>query len=371
MSGEVSKLIRESRIIVCCGAGGVGKTTTSGAIAIAGARMGRRVLVLTIDPSKRLAEALGVERNPPAPVALKEDRLRSVGINPPGTLDAWMLDPKLIADQEVRAIVKDPKDVEKLLQNRIYKHVTTMVAGMHEYTAMQALHRFVLSGRYDLVVLDTPPSRHALDFLEAPGRLSRFLDGRIFKMFMPQEHVGGLRRAAGSIVSRVLGGVLGEQFASDLSVFFGVFSGVLSTLNRDVSGMRDFLSQPDVAFLLVTSPAPAALEEALFFQKKTDELKLPFRGFVLNRSHAYDEGRQFPNDAIFANETIPRSSIEKLQILAESERSLIARDQELVRDLGRRAGVGGFATALPVLLPHETEMKKLESLANQLMSADI
>ncbi|MBI3557488.1 MAG: ArsA family ATPase [Deltaproteobacteria bacterium] len=369
MSGEVSKLIRESRIIVCCGAGGVGKTTTSGAIAIAGARMGRRVLVLTIDPSKRLAEALGVERNPPAPVTLPADRLQAVGIQAPGTLDAWMLDPKLIADQEVRAIVKNPEDIEKLLSNRIYKHVTTMVAGMHEYTAMQALHRFVLSGRYDLVVLDTPPSRHALDFLEAPSRLSRFLDGRVFKMFMPAETTGGLRRAAGSLVSRVLGGVLGEQFAGDLSVFFGVFAGVLGTLNRDVSGMRDFLSKPDVAFLLVTSPAPAALEEALFFQRKTDELKLPFRGFVLNRSHAYDYGRKFPETALLIGHSIARTTAEKLQNLAESEKDLIGRDQELVKDLARRAGVGGFATALPVLLPNETEMRKLETLADQFKGA--
>ncbi|MBI3541903.1 MAG: ArsA family ATPase [Deltaproteobacteria bacterium] len=361
-AGDAEKLraiVREARIVVCCGAGGVGKTTTSGALALAAASLGRKVLVLTIDPSKRLAETLGVSRNPPKPVPVELERLGLAGRGASaGSLDAWMLDPKLIADEAVRRIVRNPTEVEKLLQNRIYQSVTTMVAGMHEYTAMQALHRFVEENRYDLVVLDTPPSRHALDFLEAPGRLSRFLDGRVFRMFMPSEQgssaFGGLKRAAGGLVHRVLNGVLGPEFSSDLTVFFGVFAGVLGTISRDVTGMREFLSRPEVSFLLISSPAAAALEEALFFQDKTRELKLPFRGFLLNRSHAADAERAFPDAAGLSpsgGELSPaaRSGLEKLGRLAAAERELITRDQKLLGDLKRRAGEGGFAVALPTL----------------------
>jgi anion-transporting ArsA/GET3 family ATPase len=286
-----------------------------------------------------------------------------------------MLDPKLVADEAVRRIVKSPGDVEKLFQNRIYQHVTTMVAGMHEYTAMQALHRFVLEGRYDLVVLDTPPSRHALDFLEAPGRLSRFLDGRVFRMFMPSEKgQGGARRFAGGIVNRVLGGVLGEQFASDLAVFFGTFAGVLSTISRDVTGMREFLSGPDVAFLLITSPAPAALEEALFFQGKTAELRLPFKGYVLNRSNALGaENRHVPTlEALNrlagpggVNEAV-KQALPKFVELADSELELIERDRSLLSDLAKRAGSGGFAEALPVLTHEGPEFEQLVTLSQHI-----
>lgn len=371
----LGELIRKGKIIVCCGAGGVGKTTASGAIAVAAAAAGRKVLVLTIDPSRRLAETLGVARNPKTPVALERAKLESVGIRPPGSLDAWMLDAKLIADDAVRRIVSNPEEVEKLFQNRIYQHVTTMVAGMHEYTAMQALHRFVQEGRYDLVVLDTPPSRHALDFLEAPGRLSRFLEGKVFRMFMPQEGpVSGFRRAAGGLINKVFHGVLGEQFASDLTTFFGVFAGVLNTIMRDVTGMRQFLSGPEVSFLLVTSPAPAALDEALFFENKTRELKLPFRGFILNRSLAREGSRQAPSPELLSRSgqpltAIELSAIEKLSALADGERALIERDEELLSDLSQRVGTKGFALALPMLLPGEDELRNLGILASVILES--
>src|SRR4051812_3115558 len=149
---RIGELIRNRRVIVCCGAGGVGKTTTAAALSLAAARAGRRVLVLTIDPSKRLAETLGVSRNPPTPVAVPPDRQIAAGIHAPASLDAWMLDPKLVADESVRRLTKNPEDAERVLGNRIYQQVSSMVAGMHEYTAMEALHRLVNEGRYDLVV---------------------------------------------------------------------------------------------------------------------------------------------------------------------------------------------------------------------------
>jgi len=364
----LESLVRNQRIIVCCGAGGVGKTTTAAALALAGARLGRRVLVLTIDPSRRLAETLGVARNPPKPVRLPEDRLSQAEIVPPATLEAWMLDPKLVSDEAVRRLVKSPAEAERVLENRIYQHVTAMVAGMHEYTAMEALHRFVDEGRYDLVILDTPPSRHALDFLEAPGRLSKFLDGKIFQLFLPKEG-GLLRRAASSLVNRVLKGVFGEEFAGDLTVFFSTFSGIFGSLNRDVTSMRAFLSQPDVAFLLVTSPAPAALMEALFFEKKTRELGLPFKGFVLNRSRAAHDGKVEPSDALLPANASPaaKSALRKLAVMAKDEQEHAEHDRKLLFDLAQRAGTSAVAVALPTLPTGADDMGTLLTVANVLL----
>ncbi|MFK7928255.1 MAG: ArsA family ATPase, partial [Myxococcota bacterium] len=178
MTLPIEELVMNRRILVVCGAGGVGKTTTATALALAGARQGRRVLALTVDPSKRLAQTLGVDRNLEAPISIPEERLRLAGIEPPGSLETWMLDPKLVADRMVQKLAKDPEEVERLMQNRIYRGISRMVAGMQEYMAMEALHEFHEEGRYDLVILDTPPSRNALAFLEGPQRMANFLDGR-------------------------------------------------------------------------------------------------------------------------------------------------------------------------------------------------
>ncbi len=364
----IEQILKTKHVIVCCGAGGVGKTTTAAALALAAARMGRRVLVLTIDPSRRLAETLGVSRNPKEPVPLPEDRKAAAEIVAPASLEAWMLDAKLVSDEAVRRLMKSEEEYQKVLKNRVYQHVTSMVAGMHEYTAMEALHGFVKEGRYDLVILDTPPSRHALDFLEAPGRLSRFLDGKIFRLFLPKEG-GFIHRAAGKIISRVLSGVFGDEFSSELTTFFKVFSPIFSALNRDVTQMREFLSKPDVAFLLVTSPAAAALTEVHFFQRKTSELGLPFRGFILNRSHARDQEKVFPDEKLLpaAPSSEARSGLEKLRLLARSEQALGERDRLLLQDLASRAGGGAIAVALPSLPQGADDMRTLLTIANVLV----
>ena len=364
----IGALLRDKRIVVCCGAGGVGKTTTSAALALAAARMGRRVLVLTIDPSRRLAETLGVARNPPAPVPLPPERQKAAGIAAPGSLEAWMLDPKLVADEAVRRLVTDPTDAQRVLDNRIYQQVTSMVAGMHEYTAMESLHRLVSSGRYDLVVLDTPPSRNALDFLEAPGRLARLIDGRIFRMFLPKEP-GLIGRAASKLIERVLGGVFGADFAGELLAFFQAFAGLFSTLTGDVTQMRAFLGRSDAAFLLVTSPSPATLDEAFFFRDKTRELGLPFEGFVLNKSRARSVGRPSPDESLLppGAGAEGQRALEKLAALARVEESAAKTDAALLGELAHRAGAGAFAAAVPNLPTGADDLATLLAVAEALV----
>ncbi len=367
---RVGDLIRTKRVIVCCGAGGVGKTTTAAALALAAARVGRRVLVLTIDPSKRLAETLGVERNPPDPVAIPADRQRLAGIQAPARLDAWMLDHKLVADTSVRRLTKTPEEAERILSNRIYQQASRMVAGMHEYTAMEALHRLVVTGTYDLVVLDTPPSRHALDFLEAPRRLSRLVDSPALAALLPKSD-GMLARAASKVLSKILSAVFGDEFATEFVGFIGTFAGIFQALNVDVNAMREFLSGADVAFLLVASPAPTTLAEAHFFQEKTKELGLPFRAFVLNRSRALNVKKGMPSslrDAAGGDVEL-ESAVRKLEAAAVTELELAGRDVALLRDLELRAGEEATAVALPEMPAGADDMGTLIAVADVLLGS--
>jgi len=372
------ELVCDRGILVICGAGGVGKTTTSTALALAGARQGRRVLALTVDPSKRLAQTLGVDRNLEAPVSIPEERLKLAGIEPPGELHAWMLDPKLVADRVVSKLAKDPEEVERLMQNRIYNGISRMVAGMQEYMAMEALHEFHDEGRFDLVILDTPPSRNALAFLEGPQRMSSFLDGRVFQLFLPhggdgESRPGFFRRAAGAIVERVNRAVFGDETYEDLQEFFGSFAGILGTLNHNAGDMIRMLGDPEeVAFLLVTSPTDASVSDAHFFRERTREMGLPFAGFVLNRSQALAAGRSFPDYDLLPDNASPAalSGMAKLQVLAEVERSEMERDRHLLATLAEEAGDVAFALATPTVPGGANDMPSLLQISDALWDAE-
>jgi anion-transporting ArsA/GET3 family ATPase len=364
----LAELARDNRVIVCCGAGGVGKTTTAASLGVAAARRGRRVLVLTIDPSRRLAEALGVSRNPPEPVALPLDRQVAAGIQPPGSLEAWMLDPVLVTDNAVRRFARTEEAARAILDNRLYQQGTQMVAGLHEYAAMKALHQFITEGRYDLVVLDTPPSRNALDFLDAPSRLARFLEGPVFRIFVPAER-GFFAQAGTRLVWRVLNTALGATFAGELKVFFGVFAQLLSSLSTDLVAVRQRLSAADVAFVLVTTASPAALTEAHFFHDKIRQLGLPFGGFVVNRSRAAGPPKAFPQPSMLdegASENL-KSGLEKLKWLARAEVLEETRDRGLLADLALRGGHDAFSLALPNVTAGTGDMETLNTLAGLIL----
>ena len=171
MRAELEALITTKKVLVCCGAGGVGKTTTAAALALAAARSGRRVLVLTIDPAKRLAQALGIREHMRHPTPLSPETLAQAGVTT-GTLDAWMLNPDVVFEGLVHRMAPTMAQAERVLKSRLFRHLSELVAGMQEYTAAEALYELSTTGRYDLVVLDTPPARNALDFLEALGKLA-------------------------------------------------------------------------------------------------------------------------------------------------------------------------------------------------------
>lgn len=350
-------LLRGRRLLVCCGAGGVGKTTTAAALALAAARAGRRVLVVTIDPSRRLAETLGVDRHPDAPVALSAERLAALGIGPPGHLSAWMLDPRKVSDDVVKGFSKTPAEAERLLNNPIYRNLSEMVAGMQEYTAVEALHDFVKDDHYDLVVLDTPPSRDAMRFLDAPERVGGFLDRRIFSLFIPGE--GGLiRRAAQALVTRVMDAAFGEQTRTDLQQFLSLFGMLLDHLNRNQAEVEAFLKTPAVGFLLVTGPAREAQEEAFHFAARTRTLGLPVAGYVLNRSLASRAELPLPEVPPGAAPAL-RHAIERLRPHAEAEQQTAHAHDALAVRLAER----GPVFVLPHLAAGASELEALDRLA--------
>jgi anion-transporting ArsA/GET3 family ATPase len=260
-----------------------------------------------------------------------------------------MLDPQVVADSVVKRFSKDEKEAAQLLDNRIYRNVTAMVAGMQEYTAVQAMHDFISNERYDLIVLDTPPSRNALHFLEAPGRITRFLDGRVFRFFMPSGH-SLLKRATTKVVDLVLDTVFGHESREELMAFFALFSSILDRLNHNASETRAFFQRSDVAFLVVTSPAQEALEEALYFEKKTrDELSLPLSGYLMNRSLASYGHKRFPDPTFFNGRGISEETQAKVRALAEGEQQLIARHQEQLATIRSRLRSDEFVETLPYL----------------------
>lgn len=372
MTRTVRHLVRNARVLVCCGAGGVGKTTVATALALAAARDGRRVLALTVDPSRRLAETLGVSRNLPRPAPVPAQWRVDAGIPEDAVLDAWMLSPQLVADRVVRKFSSNEEQRAQLMDNRIYRQVTRMVAGMQEYTAMQAVYDFLREGRYDLIVLDTPPSRNALDFLDGPRRLQRFFDGRIFRLFLPGEGASVIRRAARDLIRRVLSAAFGEDNTHELQEFFSSFGELFSKLTSNAVRTQRMLSDPEqVGFLLITSPAPESVTDAMFFRRKTEELGMPFAGFLLNRSHALAAGRRFPDESLFTPPltAVQRSALVKLQALAELERAEMLRDQSLLADLSDQAGDGALTQALPALPGGVDDMISLRVVADTLMSA--
>jgi anion-transporting ArsA/GET3 family ATPase len=362
-------LIENRAILVVCGAGGVGKTTTATGIALAAAQRGRRVLALTVDPSKRLAQTLGVARNLKEPTSIPQSRLEQAGIEAPGVLDAWMLDPKLISDRLVSRFSDDPKERERLMNNRIYRGISKMIAGMQEYMAMEALHEFYREGRYDLVVLDTPPSRNALAFLEGPRRMGNFLDGRIFSLFAPAPDKSLIRKAARHLIDRINTLVFGEETYRDMQEFFRSFSLILKGLNANAGDMLDLLKDKDeVAFLLVTSPAHSAIEDVTDFQDRTVEMGLPCAGFILNRSQALHSERVFPTAALLGSSPSPAglSAMEKLQAMARIEMHEHEVHAGLLSRLAQTAG-DGFAIATPTIPGGANEMTGLLEITASLV----
>lgn len=362
MLSPLETLVTTKKVIVACGAGGVGKTTTAAALALAGARAGKRVLVLTIDPARRLAQALGVEEHMRHPTPLSPATLAEAGVST-GTLDAWMLNPDVVFESLVHRMAPSKAQAQRVLDSRLFRHLSELVAGMQEYTAAEALYELSSSGRYDLVVLDTPPARNALDFLEAPGKLARFLDERIISLFLPTTSKGFFKKAQ-ELIGNVFGRVFGVEFFAELQEFLAAFTGMFGPMRAHAEGVRALLKSDQASFLLVTSPDQAALEDARYFRDRIHAMGLPFAGFVLNRSWVRTDGLVSPDTLGAGASAELRSALDKLMRLAQVEQSRVERDRELLARLSREIPPSAFAIATPYLGEAIEDVKGLAQLAH-------
>jgi anion-transporting ArsA/GET3 family ATPase len=268
----------ERAIVVCCGSGGVGKTTTAAAVAVEGARQGRRACVVTIDPARRLADALGLD-----------DLTNSAGRvegDWPGELWALMLDTESTFDDLVRRHAGSPEQAEGILRNRLYRNIAGALSGTQEYMAMEKLHELHDEGRFELIVVDTPPTRNALDFLDAPRRLTRFLDNRLFRLLVSPTR-GYLKAVsvATQAFLRTVSRVVGSEVVSDAVAFFKAFEGMEEGFRQRAQAVQTLLAGDSAAFVLVATPRRDAVAEAEFFARRLIESGIGVDALVVNRLH--------------------------------------------------------------------------------------
>jgi anion-transporting ArsA/GET3 family ATPase len=295
---------RGTNIIVCCGSGGVGKTTTSAALALRAAEQGRKVVVLTIDPARRLAQSMGIERldNTPRPVPGVGEEGRG------GSLDAMMLDMKRTFDEVVESQAS-PEKAAQILANPFYVALSSSFAGTQEYMAMEKLGQLHAdarrTGRWDLIVVDTPPSRSALDFLDAPERLSSFLDGRFIRLLLaPARGPVKLVSAGFGLVTGALTKVLGGQVLRDLQSFVSALDTLFGGFRQRAQKTYQLLQAGGTAFLVVAAPEPDALREAAYFVERLNEDNMPLAGLVVNRASRPPQGSLSAERALAAAERL-------------------------------------------------------------------
>jgi anion-transporting ArsA/GET3 family ATPase len=295
---EIDRIIddRRTRIIVCCGSGGVGKTTAAAAIGLRAAERGRQTCVLTVDPARRLAQSMGL-------TVLDNTPRRVDGVD--GSLHAMMLDMKRTFDEIVEAHA-DPEQARRILANPFYQSLSSSFAGTQEYMAMEKLGQLRRSDEWDLIVVDTPPSRSALDFLDAPQRLSRFLDGRLIRLLTAPTRSGAFKvlNAGFAVVTGALTKLLGAQVLKDAQTFITALDPMFGGFRERAEATYRLLQAPGTAFLVVAAPEPDALREASYFVERLDTERMPLAGLVLNRVHAPLAARLSAARSLAAAETL-------------------------------------------------------------------
>lgn len=358
------RLVEQHGTIVCAGSGGVGKTTTAAAIGLWGAMTGRRTVVLTIDPARRLADSIGLPITGGGEVEIEPEWLRQRSIELRASLSAKMLDQKGAWDSLVERHASSPEVRDRIFANRFYQHLSESFAGSQDYMAVEELCALQESGRYDLIVVDTPPSKHALDFLQAPRRISDFLDRDVIRWFVTPMSAGWstmrlMNRTAGFLF-RKLEEATGVGVLSEISDFFASMSSIFENFGERLKRVERALQGSGTAFVLVSSPEELALEEAEYLTEQMRQLSMPLRGVVLNRVRPefsgpvdradFPDGEIRPDDTERVAEVLSRSGAADPD-LARRLAHVFSDAQRVARGDGLRAEqfAAGLASGVPVV----------------------
>ncbi|MGH2854573.1 MAG: ArsA family ATPase [Solirubrobacteraceae bacterium] len=359
----LAQRLRGKRVCVCAGPGGVGKTTTAAALALGLAHRGQRVAVVTIDPARRLASAMGIEELGNEPRRIDPATLAAHGIELQGEGELWatMLDAKGTFDALIARLAPTERAREEALSNRIYQEVSSAVAGTQEFSAIAKLYELHSEGGFDTIVLDTPPSHNALDFLDAPMRMSRFLEGRALKMFLAPGNLAARLVGRGSgLVLSVFSRFTGVDLIGELSGFFGSLAGMVDGFRERAHTVEELLRDPGTAFLLVTSPEREQAREAVFFAEQLAAAGMARAALIVNRIHSDSLEGHSPAQvqALLAGELGERLAARVAGNLADFD-VLARRDRESVAELSR-----SLREPNPILVPHlDGDVQDLAGLA--------
>jgi anion-transporting ArsA/GET3 family ATPase len=292
----LTEIVGRKEIVVCAGSGGVGKTTTAAAIALRAALDGKKTVVLTIDPARRLATSLGLKELTNDPTKVNKRKFTAAGLKPEGELHAMMLDTKTTFDNLVMQYAPTQEQAERIIANRFYRNISGTLSGTQEYMAMEKLYELYADGGFDLIVIDTPPTRNALDFLDAPRRMTDFFESRVLRWFlMPYLKAGGgimrVANVAATAFLRVVKRIVGGEVLDDTAEFFRNLEGMYDGFKQRARDVAALLKSDVTSFIVVTSPAEDSVNEATHFASRLNESDLPFGAVVVNRVHPeYGDG---------------------------------------------------------------------------------
>lgn len=368
---SLMSVIAQHRVVVCVGSGGVGKTTTSAAISVAAVEAGRRVLCLTIDPAKRLANSLGLERFEAQEQQVAQPLLHQAGIYGAGSLHAMMLDMKGTFDELVERHAQTPEQRERILNNQLYRYVSTSLAGTQEYMAMEKLHGVRNRSDFDLIVLDTPPTTNALDFLEAPQKLVGAIDSPMMRWFVEtfeRSQSSGLLGKSAGLVLRGLSKFTGAQFLELVSEFVVELNALFGGFKQRAQAVYDDLRGSDVAFIIVTSPDASTIDEALYFGQKLRDYDIHPKAVVVNRVHQPLPAAQ-PKDTLLAELTphlAPEPAamlLSKLEQAAAASQRFAEQDREGVSHLRRQLDERLTFVEVPALDTDVHDLSNLRALS--------
>ena len=368
----LTDLVADGDVIVCCGTGGVGKTTTAAVLALAAARRGRNAVVVTIDPAKRLADTLGIADIGNTAHEIPRARWGD-GATDAGHLAALMLDTRATFDGLIGRYARDDEQADRILTNGFYRNIASALSGTQEYMAMEKLYELHEEGGYDLIVVDTPPTRHALDFLDAPQRLTRLLDNRIFRfLMMPTRTYVRVASRAVQRFLRTVGKVIGADVLDDIVAFFRAFEGMEPGFRARAARVDELLLASSTAFVLITSARRDAVDEAEFFAHRLRESDLAVAALVVNRVHPdFDEHR--PADVLRGEARAVRllggEAAERLAARYENLADHVAlADEERRRlaDVGARIGAA-TVVYVPSLAHDVVDFEALAAVARLLV----